>query len=165
CGKQASLLLERRALLQQRAQRPFRPVDIVDAPAVLALHQIKRDGGVRAEVPEFHGADGLGGGAVLHVDRECVDLEILRVDEGIGAERWYFAASGGVLFVGFDQAREAGGEIFRASAARELDAFRVPALVGRVDAAEKILRRLFGGKTARAAQRRGDHRNSTAENN
>src|SRR6185295_9261957 len=96
------------------------------------------------EILELDRADRLVGRGFLHLDRERVDLPILRIDERIAAERADLVAFGRSLRIGVDQPRERRSEIaIDRGGAAERSALGVLALVVRIDGGEEILRRLF----------------------
>src|SRR5262245_62362023 len=78
---------------QQAAQcRLAVPGDVGDAPILLELDQVEDDGLRLAQVLERDGRARLAGGDITERNLDAVDLPILRIDEGIGAELAHLAA-------------------------------------------------------------------------
>ena len=102
------------------------------------------DGDVLIDVPELHRSDRIVRSLLADGDRDCGNLEVLRVDERVGAERRHVAPLRRRSCIGVDQPRERRSEIARGRAApAQFDALRVLAFVGRIDRAEEVLRRLL----------------------
>src|SRR5262245_2208664 len=62
------------------------PGNVGDPPILLELDEVEDDGLRLAQVLERDGGDRLVGGDITERDIDAVDLPVLRIDEGIGAE-------------------------------------------------------------------------------
>src|SRR5262245_4998626 len=95
---------------QETAQRRLAvPGNVCDPPVPLELHEVEDDGLRLAQVLERDGSDRLVGGDITERDVDVVDLPVLRIDEGIGAELADLAARLSAVFE--DERRQGGREI------------------------------------------------------